>query len=323
VDSKNSNIAIIVVYYGKWPAWINLFIKSCSYNTCIKFILFSENDPIVNEGSNLSFNKHSLNDFCRLASKKLDFNVSITEPYKVCDYKPAFGLIFEDYLKGFEYWGYCDIDLIFGDLSGILRKTIEKYDVVSGYPGYISGPFAVFRNSDLCRELFKDVPGYQEKLLKNIYVGFDEHIVKQENKGITIRKLCYFTLFFVSSIFKLQNIIFQFKRLKFQFQWYYKRITIKAPNDFSEIVLFAAKKNRIKVWLGNFITGDSDFKRRNVTNWSVKYSDGKLMEQKTKKQLAIFHFRESKYENKFNVIDNLNSRDVFLISKNGIKNSKA
>ena len=44
--------------------------------------------------------------------------VTLDRPYKLCDFKPAYGFIFGEYLKEYDYWGHCDIDIVWGDLRG-------------------------------------------------------------------------------------------------------------------------------------------------------------------------------------------------------------
>ena len=49
--------------------------------------------------------------------KMFDFPIYLDHPYKLCDYKPAYGYIFPEYTKGYDYWGHCDMtDCIFGNL---------------------------------------------------------------------------------------------------------------------------------------------------------------------------------------------------------------
>ena len=47
----------------------------------------------------------------------------VNSPYKLCDYKPVYGLIFDEDLQDYDFWGHCDVDLIFGDI----RKFINLY----------------------------------------------------------------------------------------------------------------------------------------------------------------------------------------------------
>ena len=53
-----------------------------------------------------------------------------------------YGIIFADYLKDYDFWGFCDIDLILGDLSEfITNERLEKYDRIG-----IRGHLTLIRN---------------------------------------------------------------------------------------------------------------------------------------------------------------------------------
>ena len=41
--SQRAKIAIIGVYFGKFPEWIDLFFKSCEYNHAVDFYFFTDN----------------------------------------------------------------------------------------------------------------------------------------------------------------------------------------------------------------------------------------------------------------------------------------
>ena len=121
-------IAVISVYFGKWVPYHKLWLKSCEYNPEIDFYVIG--DQRMND---LPANVHtiiiSLDEIRSMASKKLGVEISLKTPYKLCDYRPMYGLIFEDYLRGYDYWGHCDMDMIFGNISQFLRKyELEKYD---------------------------------------------------------------------------------------------------------------------------------------------------------------------------------------------------
>lgn len=59
----------------------------------------------------------TLKDICELASNALSSPVCISSAKKLCDLRPIYGEIFRKYLVGYDYWGYGDIDVIYGNLS--------------------------------------------------------------------------------------------------------------------------------------------------------------------------------------------------------------
>lgn len=135
---------------------MNYFLKSCKTNPSIDFIFFSDNDPIAYEGDNIKLIPFTLDNFNALASQKLGLKISVTEPYKLCDFKPLYGVMFENYLKEYVFWGYCDIDVVFGNIRKFITKDrLEKYDIISARKEFLCGHFTLFRNTKKINELFR------------------------------------------------------------------------------------------------------------------------------------------------------------------------
>ncbi len=66
----------------------------------------------------------------------------LTNAYKIVDYKPLYGCIFHEYLKDYSHWGYCDSDVIFGDLSKFLTDArLNTYDRI-----YQHGHLCIYKN---------------------------------------------------------------------------------------------------------------------------------------------------------------------------------
>jgi possible eps3O protein len=81
--------------------------------------------------------------------------VCISWPYKLCDYKPTYGYLFEEDLRGYDYWGYIDCDLVFGNIRKFLQKIdFGQYDRVFRY-----GHFSMCRNREDINLLFTKATG--------------------------------------------------------------------------------------------------------------------------------------------------------------------
>lgn len=127
-----------------------MWLKSCEANETIDFILFT--DAIYNKilPKNVKIINFSLNNIKELLEKNLKIPVWLESPYKLCDYKPMYGLIFKEYLKGYDFWAYCDMDLLFGDIREFLTdEMLEKYERL-----YVLGHFSVYQNNDKMRKIF-------------------------------------------------------------------------------------------------------------------------------------------------------------------------
>lgn len=123
-----NKIAVISVYYGILPPYYRLWLRSCEYNPTIDFYLVTD-IPLHNLPKNVRIIPLAMNELHALVENKLGLKVCMDKPYKICDYKPMFGQIFEDYLRGYDYWGHCDMDMIFGDLQFFLDKYhLENYE---------------------------------------------------------------------------------------------------------------------------------------------------------------------------------------------------
>jgi hypothetical protein len=117
----------------------------------------------------------SFEECCKRIQKVFDFEISIPTPYKLCDYKPSYFLIFNDLLKGCDFFGWGDLDLILGNIREfVTEEVLEKYDVISGW-----GHLTLLRNTEYWTTFFmKEVEGF--KSYKDVYqdprnFGFDEY----------------------------------------------------------------------------------------------------------------------------------------------------
>ena len=81
--------------------------------------------------------------------KELNIKISLSRPYKCCDLKPIYGLLFNRYVKECDFWGYCD--LIFGNIRKFVTDDIlNENDKI-----YISGHLSLYRNNNKINNLFK------------------------------------------------------------------------------------------------------------------------------------------------------------------------
>lgn len=121
-------ICVIAVYFGPLPAWFGLWLTSCAANPEIDFIFVSDQE--VNEPpANMRVISESLADVRGRLANVCGTEVCLGRTYKLCDYKPFLGSAYAEELKGYDYWGFCDIDLVFGDLARYFRDLeVWRYD---------------------------------------------------------------------------------------------------------------------------------------------------------------------------------------------------
>jgi hypothetical protein len=168
-------IAFIIVFFGSVPWYFKFFNKSCSYNPDVDFILVTDIDLTVDLADNITVIRSSLGEISKRFTEKLGFEINIPRPYKLCDIRPAYGLIFSDVIEGYDFWGYCDIDLVFGNIRSLITVDIlNRYDVITIKKEYIAGFFSLFRNNEKINNIFKKSKDYRKVFQEPIYYNFDE-----------------------------------------------------------------------------------------------------------------------------------------------------
>ncbi|MGL1889887.1 MAG: hypothetical protein OCD76_25465 [Reichenbachiella sp.] len=171
-----NKIGIIIPYFGQWPSYFDIFLTSCSYNNnFIDYLFFTDIDIPKVTPSNVTFHDFTLDDFNRLAQKKIDPSINVTSPYKLCDFKPTYGHLFTEYLEDYTYWGHGDEDLILGDVSKFLAPKLAKYpDIISVRKNWVSGSFCLFKNTPRVNLLFSKSNHCPKIFSENSYSAFDE-----------------------------------------------------------------------------------------------------------------------------------------------------
>ena len=146
-----NKICFIIPYFGEFPSYFDLFLKSCKYNKDFDWLIFTDNTGNYEYPKNVKKIELTFEECKHIIQGKFkEFAISLDTPKKFCDYKPAYGYIFEEYLNGYEFWGYCDIDLIFGDLKKFITDDIlNKYDRL-----FSLGHLSLYRNNKDINTMF-------------------------------------------------------------------------------------------------------------------------------------------------------------------------
>ena len=175
---NNKNIVILIPFFAKsLPEYFDLYLNSVQANKQLEIYFFSNIDLPNNLPQNFTSFKMNLGELNILIREKTKTKINIINPYKLCDLKPLYGKIFEDYIKDFDYWAFGDIDLIYGDLAKFINGVfdITKYDIVSFREHWISGSLCFFKNSKKINELYKLSKDWEMMLTNSDkYYGFDE-----------------------------------------------------------------------------------------------------------------------------------------------------
>lgn len=90
-------------------------------------------------------------------------------------FRPAFGVLYQDLLAGFDFWGHTDFDVIYGRVERWLTADLlAGLDIYANHFDYISGPWTVYRNVPVVNELFMRHEGWQDLLAAGVNTGWGE-----------------------------------------------------------------------------------------------------------------------------------------------------
>src|SRR6266542_235207 len=137
---------ILIPYLGKSPLGFDHFAFSASFVTGADFLFLTDDLSGASPYPNFRIIPFSISEFNALAKGAIGCELGSNHPMKICDFRPAFGLIFAHLLRDSDFWGYCDVDVLFGNISPYLATALlSDYDVISTYANYLSSSFTLWR----------------------------------------------------------------------------------------------------------------------------------------------------------------------------------
>lgn len=180
------SIAYVVPYFGKFPKGFQFWLMSCGCNPSIDWLIFTDDHTEYDYPPNVKVTYWSFDKMRERAQQIYDFPISLDRPYKLCDFKPAYGEIFAEELKGYDFWGDCDIDLVWGDIRKFYTDEIlSKYEKIG-----FNGHSMLFKNTpEVCSRYRTHIDGaldYHEALGNDKGYAFDEPGMDAIYEGLSI-----------------------------------------------------------------------------------------------------------------------------------------
>ena len=175
-------IHLCIAYFGaKFPNYFQLYLDSLLNNTDILVVHLYTNislggyecpPNLVVEQMTFEELNQKIRDFflCEFGAI-VDTPLLETFPYKLCEFKVAYHDIFNLRISEDDYFGWGDIDVIYGKLSTFIDLN-RNYDRI----GYNRAHFMALRNTEVYRKLYKTAAPDVLGIFKNNtwYSGYDE-----------------------------------------------------------------------------------------------------------------------------------------------------
>ena len=181
--TRQNKIAMIVPFVGELPNYADIFIKSVAEQPIdVYFVDIDDRDilrkykkyPSIKEIKlPRDFYSYAVDQMCELykcttlekTTMRYYMQKSIMTTSKfLCQFRPMFSYIFRDYLVGYDYTGWIDIDTAFSNadlLSNLLHYNFDIITLSMGdmYRLYLRGQFTLFKNTlDLQTSFVKALP---------------------------------------------------------------------------------------------------------------------------------------------------------------------
>lgn len=137
---------MICPYFGKFPEWMAKYEAPQGYDMIIDTDIAA---------------------FKKRVQDKLGIEYTgIVGTGKPWDYRCALGLLYEDEIKGYDFYGHTDFDCVYGDVDKwVSDEFLAGLDVHSNHHSYVNGCWSLYRNCPEVNNLFKQYPQWKEKMM--------------------------------------------------------------------------------------------------------------------------------------------------------------
>lgn len=150
-ENMNSRVLFFVPYFGTLPNTFALWLKRCEINSNYNWIILTDDRTEYDYPKNVRVEYTSLQVLKDQFQNRLGFNISLERPYKLCDYRPLYGYLFEEYLSEYSHWGYCDLDIVIGCLDHfITEEMLTRYSKIN-----VLGHISIIKNKPFETTIFQ------------------------------------------------------------------------------------------------------------------------------------------------------------------------
>lgn len=168
-------IAYLIPYFGKLPQNFQLWLDSCKENNTIDWIIVTDDVSEYKYPKNVKRIICSFEEIKKKIQKNFDFKIKVDSAWCLSLFKPAYGEIFRDLLKEYDFWGYCDVDLIWGNIRKFITdRILEEYEKI-GFQGHST----IYKNNKENNARYKTILpngiNYKDVFSGKIKYSFDEN----------------------------------------------------------------------------------------------------------------------------------------------------
>ena len=147
----NSSIILIIPYFGRFHHYFQLWLQSCKYNPTINWLILTDDKTAYDFPTNVKVVYTSFTAVVTEFQECYDFPIILNKPYQLCEFKVAYGEVFSKYIQGYDFWGHCDIDVIWGNLRKHLNENILNLFSKISWRGHLT----LYKNTEHINKLYR------------------------------------------------------------------------------------------------------------------------------------------------------------------------
>lgn len=176
-------LKLIQLWIGKIPDYFWFHYETTKNLKDVEFLIFTDDDLVV-DSPNYKVVPITKDEIENKISSMLDYDYKIINSKKINDLKSCLGELFEDYLTDCDFFGFYDIDTLFGDFQKWILPYTSEYDVISFadsiHHDRLCGPLTIFRNTYDNLRLYRNrFDEFLNTLNHDSIDAFEEHQLSQ------------------------------------------------------------------------------------------------------------------------------------------------
>jgi hypothetical protein len=178
ITDNSHKLAFVVPFIGELPRYAPLFFKSLASNKSVNLLLFVDRNPTIDIPANVHVKVIDRSELLDRIRSSTGLDIAGITGHKLCDFKPLYACIFSEELSSYQWWGHCDIDLMFGNLAPWLDQNLNiEYDVVTASPMSTCGHFTIYKNDSAVTSEMKAM--IDNPIYKNYFLHPDSHLIDE------------------------------------------------------------------------------------------------------------------------------------------------
>lgn len=176
-------LKLIQLWVGKIPDYFWFHYETTKNLNNVEFLIFTDSNLVV-DSNNYRIIPITKFEIEEKVSLMLNYKYKISNSKKINDLKSCLGELFEEYLTDSDFFGFYDIDTLFGDFQKWVFPHMNEYDVISFadsvYHNRLCGPLTIFKNTYKNRTLYRKKINEFINILNNDNIeAFEEHQLSQ------------------------------------------------------------------------------------------------------------------------------------------------